>query len=310
MASRKCSNDPDSFCYICGHFTFAKNRMKIDDNVKSFYRNYFNISISNQDKSWAPHMACKSCVESLRRWNNAKSDVTPMPFKTPVIWREAASHDECYFCLTNTFGFNVKNSHNIKYPDVASVTKPIPYTSDDSPPTPPLLKQEVEDNTGCDFIEDNKSQYIASTSERTPILFDQAALNDLVKDLGLRKDKSELLASRLQERHLLASGTTFSWYRNREKSLVGYYSEGDNYVFCNDVNGFMQKLGLLYDTDQWRLFIDSSKISLKAVLLHNSNKYASIPIAHSVYLKESYENVKTILKRLNMKNINGKYMAI
>ncbi|KYQ56124.1 hypothetical protein ALC60_04947 [Trachymyrmex zeteki] len=81
MAPRKCLNDPNSFCYICGRFTFVKNRIKLEDNVKSFYRNYFNISISNQDKSWAPHVACKSCVESLRRWNNAKS-------KMPVTWRK------------------------------------------------------------------------------------------------------------------------------------------------------------------------------------------------------------------------------
>jgi len=302
MASRKCSNDPDSFCYICGRFTFAKNRIEIDDNVKGFYRNYFNIPISNQDKSWAPHMACKSCVESLRRWNNAKSNVTPMPFKTPMIWREAVSHDECYFCSTKTFGFNAKNSHNIKYPNVASVTKPTPYKSDDSPPTPPLLKQKVEDDTGCDDTEDHESENTASIydeySDSTPILFDQAALNDLVRDLGLPKDKSELLGSRLKERNLLAPGTTFCWYRDREKSLVGFFSEGGNCVFCNDVSGFMQKLGLLYDTAHWRLFIDSSKRSLKAVLLHNSNKYASIPIAHSVYLNESYENVQTILEAI------------
>lgn len=120
----------------------------------------------------------------------------------------------------------------------------------------------------------------------------------MVRDLGLPKDKSELLGSRLKERNLLAPGTTFCWYRDREKSLVGFFSEGGNYVFCNDVSGFMQKLGLLYDTAHWRLFIDSSKRSLKAVLLHNSNKYASISIAHSVYLNESYENVQTILEAI------------
>ncbi|KYQ53584.1 hypothetical protein ALC60_00111 [Trachymyrmex zeteki] len=216
-----------------------------------------------------------------------------------MIWREAADHNECYFCSISIFGFNVKNTHNIKYPDVASVTKPIPYSSDDILPTPPHLKEKVEDNAECDFTEDDESDvYIASTSECTPILFDQAALNDLVRDLGLPKDKSELLGSRLQERHLLAPGTTITCYRKREKSLVGYYSEGDNYVFCNDINGLMQEFRILHDTDQWRLFIDSSKTSLKAVLLHNSNKYASIPIAHSVYLKESYENVETILKAI------------
>ena len=57
-----------------------------------------------------------------------------MPFKIPVIWRKAASHDECYFCLTNTFGYNVKNAYHIKYPNVARVTKSISYSYDDRPP--------------------------------------------------------------------------------------------------------------------------------------------------------------------------------
>ncbi|QQP39842.1 Uncharacterized protein FKW44_013692 [Caligus rogercresseyi] len=42
--------------------------------------------------------------------------------------------------------------------------------------------------------------------------------------------------------------------------------------------------------------MDSSTRSLKAVLLHNGNKYLSIPIPHSVHLKEGYENVKQLLR--------------
>ena len=36
-----------------------------------------------------------------------------------------------------------------------------------------------------------------------------------------------------------------------------------------------------YGCQGWRLFIDSSKRSLKYVLLHNENQYASISIGHS-----------------------------
>jgi hypothetical protein len=49
----------------------------------------------------------------------------------------------------------------------------------------------------------------------------------------------------------------------------------------------------------WRLFTDSSKRSLKAVLLHNGSKYASVPVCHSVHLKESYENLALVLTKLN-----------
>jgi hypothetical protein len=35
----------------------------------------------------------------------------------------------------------------------------------------------------------------------------------------------------------------------------------------------MEKLQLEHTSGQWRLVIDSSKVSLKAVLLHNGNKF-------------------------------------
>ena len=53
-----------------------------------------------------------------------------------------------------------------------------------------------------------------------------------------------------------------------------------------------------------RLFIDSSKRSIKAVLLHNGNKYASIPIAHSVFMEKSCEDVKLILQKIKYSEHN------
>jgi hypothetical protein len=41
--------------------------------------------------------------------------------------------------------------------------------------------------------------------------------------------------------------------------------------------------------------IDSSKRSLKGVSLHSGNMYGSIPVAHSVHLKVTYENMKVLL---------------
>jgi hypothetical protein len=47
-----------------------------------------------------------------------------------------------------------------------------------------------------------------------------------------------------------------------------------------------------YGPGSWRLFIDSSIRSLKAVLLYNSNVLASIPLAHSTTLSESLYDIK------------------
>lgn len=39
--------------------------------------------------------------------------------------------------------------------------------------------------------------------------------------------------------------------------------------------------------------------SFKAVLLHNSNVYAAVTVAHSVSLKEEYTNFDFVLQKLN-----------
>ena len=55
---------------------------------------------------------------------------------------------------------------------------------------------------------------------------------------------------------------------------------------------------LQYEPKDWRLFIDSSKRSLKCVLLHNGNLFASVSIAHATTLKEKYEAVKYVLEKI------------
>jgi hypothetical protein len=60
-----------------------------------------------------------------------------------------------------------------------------------------------------------------------------------------------------------------------------------------------------HDPKDWRLFLDSSKVSLRAVFLHNGNKFPSVPITHAANIKESSENSK-----LGFKNIQYvKYRA-
>jgi len=57
----------------------------------------------------------------------------------------------------------------------------------------------------------------------------------------------------------------------------------------------MEVLGDEYNPDQWRLFTDSSKVSLKVALLHNGNRLSSVPLAHAANMKESYESMKLLL---------------
>ena len=68
--------------------------------------------------------------------------------------------------------------------------------------------------------------------------------------------------------------------------------------YCTNIPGLFTSLGLPHNPSDWRLFIDSSKRSLKGGLLHHGNKYPSIPIAHSVHLKESYDNMELLLEAI------------
>ena len=49
---------------------------------------------------------------------------------------------------------------------------------------------------------------------------------------------------------------------------------------------------------EWWVFIDCSQRSLKSVVLLNENCKASIPIVHSVHLKETYYEMKILLEAI------------
>jgi len=61
----------------------------------------------------------------------------------------------------------------------------------------------------------------------------------------------------------------------------------------------LRKIKVNHNPLEWQLLIDSSNLSLKAVLLHNGNSLPSIPVGHSVHNKESYENMKILIEAIN-----------
>jgi len=292
---RECVNSPDVFCYICGRFSTKEQRLAITTFVKQCYHAYFGCKLGDQEKSWAPHVVCKTCVEDLRHWY--KGDGKCMPFGVPMIWREPTNHvSDCYFCMTKVKGFSKKNKQKIEYPNLPSAMRPVPHGDGLEVPVPPRTLDETltDSESGSSDIDDSYE----SSYSRTPQLMSQCDLDDLVRDLDLPKESAELLGSRLHERNFLAQGTTFAWYRHREKEFVDFFAMKDSLVFCNNVEGLVNQMGQKYDPTEWRLFIDSSNRSLKGVLLHNGNEFASLPVAHSVQMKETYANMKTLLDEL------------
>ena len=100
-------------------------------------------------------------------------------------------------------------------------------------------------------------------------------------------------------------GTQSNVYRNRKKAFLNFFSRESDLLYCSDVNGLMNELKPnVYKDEEWRLFIDFCQRSLKAVLIHNTNKFASIPIAHSSILKESYVNMEKVLSVLKYSEHN------
>ena len=88
------------------------------------------------------------------------------------------------------------------------------------------------------------------------------------------------------------------FYHAHHEEFMGFFSQEDGVVICYDVCSVMEVLGHEFNPDQWRLFIDSSKVSSKVVLLHNGNKFPSVSLAHAANMKESYESMKLLLGKI------------
>ena len=164
-------------------------------------------------------------------------------------------------------------------------------------PKPPSDLPVISDeSTECST--DSSTDFDPCVSDRRPHFIIQD-LNDLVRDLNLSKDKSELLASRLQQWNLLTLGTKVTFYRQRSKDLSNLFSADSELCYCNNIPGLFECIGINYDPNDWRLFVDSSKESMKAVLLHNGNILPSVPVAYSTTLKENYITLQLILDKIN-----------
>ena len=142
------------------------------------------------------------------------------------------------------------------------------------------------DSTGSEYELEEKLK---------PFLFFQEQLNDLIRDLTLSKQKAELLASRLQENSLLQKDVLVNHNRKRNTNLSTVFRVDGPLGYCYDITSLFEKLGEELIASEWRLFLDSSKRSLKTVLLPNGNKTTFVSIAHSVSLKESYESIEILL---------------
>ena len=123
-----------------------------------------------------------------------------MAFAILMQWREQKYHyDDCYFCMVSVTGCNKENKKGNKYPNLLSAIRRVPHGPDLSlrlPSAPNNLSDESESSS---LQSDAEEMYFKPHQYDRPIdKFSQSELNDLIRELQLNKEKSELFGSRLR----------------------------------------------------------------------------------------------------------------
>ena len=102
-----------------------------------------------------------------------------------------------------------------------------------------------ESKTEIDDDDESEADWAPITKKSSaPSLVSQFEFNDLVRELGLLKDGSELMTLFLKRKNLLEPKTKVTIYRNRESQFRKYLmnDEDSSLVFCTDVKGPINEL--------------------------------------------------------------------
>ena len=147
-----------------------------------------------------------------------------------MIWWAPSNHrDDCYFCvIPNLHGFNKKYRKCIQYLSVPSAVWPNPL--DEHIPVPIFKGLLEEDNCESSTGSTSSDEYEISDEEfdsscTVPQRFNQAELSDLLRDLNLSKESSEVIVSRLKEKNVLESGTLVTYYRNQDAEFSPFFRQ-------------------------------------------------------------------------------------
>ena len=127
---------------------------------------------------------------------------------------------------------NKKFKNTWIYPSVESAIRPVICIEGISPPIHSESQSDDLPAHSEESFEGLDKDFIDSKGCKLPQTWTQGELNDLVRDLGLSKEGSLILASRLKEKDLLDFGTKVNVYNNRESELLRYFASEDELVYC------------------------------------------------------------------------------
>ena len=107
----------------------------------------------------------------------------------------------------------------IAYLNLDSTRISVPHDKSIPTPVPP---QNGLDAIDCSANENNSDEFVFANSTDSeydatedPTFFSKKQLYDQIRDLGLSKEKAELLASRLKEQNMVEKDVKVSYYRNK-----------------------------------------------------------------------------------------------
>ena len=330
VINHECNKSSSLFCYVCGKFEKKKNRRNIAHHEND-YKNYFNLqALNGKGESWVPSSICNLCRVMLYRRKMSQSDLGKSMIR-PAVWNKPQSAEDCYICMTKFKG--MVSLYNVEYANAVSFIPPVyseiiiadaaahmdvdensnqgenemDVDEIDEEPHSESSKNDADQNldlstSSSESNSDHESDDDYAYSRKRPCIkpWNQEKLNDVVRNIGLSKDASEYLASSLKVDGLVTKDTSSTYYRHREKDFLTFFEREDSLIYCSDIQGLMDTFEPnIYQKEEWRLFIDSSTRSIKAVLLHNTNVLASIPIAYSVEMSENYDTLQFILQKIN-----------
>jgi hypothetical protein len=121
-----------------------------------------------------------------------------------MTWREPENHTDVCSCCCDGKGYNSKDKKVILYPNPVSALRPIVRAPELPVPQPTEILEDASTNSSDSGGDD---EFQCHTESQIPQLFTQSELNDVIRYLGLPKDKAEILGPRLKEKNLLAAGT-------------------------------------------------------------------------------------------------------
>ena len=174
-----------------------------------------------------------------------------MRFGMPTIWRSPKNHhDDCYFCMVNMSGWNRHKKNSWYYLDLESARRLVLHCEEVPIPVFSSLPKLVSNDdlfAETEEVNSDDSNYSHSMSDTTAEWqskvkpFSQSQLNDLVRDLALSKEASEVLASRLSEHDIFDSKTKITFYRHRDEALCDYFLKKITLCFAKTSKTFLQQ---------------------------------------------------------------------